>query len=46
MVSSVTTAATTASRGTGARSTSTSTIGIRTTAVAMRFSKELNDALE
>src|SRR5467141_2508894 len=39
MVSSATNPATVASRGTGARSTSRRTIGIRTTAVAMRFSK-------
>ena len=39
MVSSATTAATIATTGTGARRTSTSTIGIRTTAVAMRLSK-------
>src|SRR6266849_1343466 len=39
MVSSATAAATAASSGTGARNTSRRTIGIRTTAVAMRFSK-------
>gem|GEM_PF-6732501 len=39
MVRSATTAATTANAGTGARRMSASTIGIRTTAVAMRFSK-------
>src|ERR1035438_1098999 len=39
MVSSATMAATTANTGTGARKISASTIGIRTTAVAMRLSK-------
>src|SRR6202034_2167543 len=39
MVSSATMAATTATTGTGARRMSASTIGIRTTAVAMRLSK-------
>ena len=38
-MSSATTPATTASTGTGARKMSASTIGIRTTAVAMRLSK-------
>ena len=39
MVSKATTAATTARMGTGARNMIASTIGIRTTAVAMRLSK-------